>query len=143
MTTRTIKNNMDRDDAIKLIQSMNLPITINIKKGKDRSVEQNRLQRLWINEAVEQLQDERAEDKRAHCKLYFGVPILRNEDEEFKEVYDRIIRPHSIPEKLEMMKVPLDFPVTRLMNTGQCKRYLDDIYEYFTGLGVELTDPDE
>ena len=143
MTTRIIINNMDRDDAIKLIKSMNLPLTINIKKGKDRSVEQNRLQRMWINEAVEQLQDERAEQKRAYCKLHFAVPLLRAEDEEFRQVYDEVIRPLSYEQKLKTMMIPIDLPVSRRMKSGQMKRYLDDIYDHFTSLGVKLTDPDE
>jgi len=134
---------MDRDDAIKLIKSMNLPLTINIKKGKDRSVEQNRLQRMWINEAVEQLQDERAEQKRAYCKLHFAVPLLRAEDEEFRQVYDEVIRPLSYEQKLKTMMIPIDLPVSRRMKSGQMKRYLDDIYDHFTSLGVKLTDPDE
>ena len=40
------------------------------------------------------------------------------------------------------MAVPIDLPVTRIMKTGQKKRYLDDVYDHFTGLGVRLTDPE-
>lgn len=143
MTTRIIKTGADRDDLFRLIQSMKLPITVNIQKGRNRTLEQNRLQRMWINEAVEQLQDETAEEKRGYCKLHFGVPILRNENEAFREQYDRIIRPHSYEDKLQMMMVPLDFPVSRLMTTGQHKRYLDDVWHHFTSLGVKLTEPEE
>ena len=104
-------------------------------------MEQNRLQRLWLKEACEQLQDETIEEKRGYCKLHFGVPILRNENDEFKAAYDKIIMPHTYEDKLQMMMLPLDFPVTRLMTTGQHKRYLDDVYHFFTGLGVQLTEP--
>ena len=143
MTTRILLNNADREQFKALLDSYKLPCTVNLTKGKNRSVEQNKLQRLWINEAVEQLEDETAEEKRAYCKLHFGVPILRNENEEFREKYDRIIRPHSYEDKLTMMALPLDFPVTRLMTTGQKKRYLDDIWMHFSSLGVKLTDPEE
>ena len=143
MTTRVCKNNMDRDSAIKLIQSYNLPLTINIKKGADRSVEQNKLLFLWLNEAAEQLQDETVEQKRGYCKLHFAVPLLRAEDEEFREVYDEVIRPLSYEQKLKTMMIPIDLPVSRRMKSGQMKRYLDDIYDHFTGLGVKLTDPEE
>lgn len=142
MTTRIIQSARDRDELIDLIRSRKLPITVQITKGKSRSIEQNRLQRLWLNEAAEQLQDESAEDKRAYCKLHFGVPLLRMENEEFREAYDRVIRPHRYEDKLLMMRVPLDFPVTRLMTSGQKKRYLDDMWVHFTGQGVQLTDPD-
>lgn len=142
MTTRVLQTERDRSDLVRLIGAMNLPCTVSITKGRRRSVDQNRLQWLWVNEAAEQLQDESAEDKRAYCKLHGGVPILRAENDEFREAYDRVIRPHSYEDKLVMMRVPLDFPVTRLMSTGQKKQYLDWMWTHFTALGVRLTDPD-
>ena len=142
MTTRTIEDIKQAEHVCGLIKAMAFPCTVTVLKGKHRSTEQNRLQRLWISEATEQLQDESAEDKRAHCKLYIGVPILRNDSEEFKEVYDRLIRPHTTEEKLEMMKVPLDFPVTRLMTTGQKTEYLKGIEQHFLSQGVILTEPE-
>jgi hypothetical protein len=142
MVTRVLRSVADRDDAWKLVESYGLPCTLNVKKGKDRSTEQNRLQRLWLNEAADQL-GQSAEELRAYCKLHFGVPILRNEDEDFRAAYDRVIRPHSYEDKLCMMAIPLDFPVSRLMTTGQHKRYLDDVYGHFTAQGVKLTEPDE
>lgn len=143
MTTRIIVNTADRDELFALIKSVKLPITVNVKKGKDRSVEQNKLQRLWLSEAVEQLQDETIEQKRGYCKLHFGVPIMRNEDDEFKLAYDKVIRPLPYELKIMAMMLPLDFPVTRIMKSGQKKRYLDDVWYHFSGLGVKLTDPNE
>lgn len=141
MTTRILRTGADRDLAIALLQSYKLPCTVNITKGQNRSIEQNKLQRLWLKEASEQLGDHTPEELRAYCKLHLGVPILRGEDEDFCEAYDRIIRPHSYEDKLTMMALPLDFPVTRLMKTGQKCRYLDDVWDHFTGLGVVLTEP--
>lgn len=141
MTTRICVTKEDCKSVCDLIMSRELPITVNVTKGKDRSVEQNKLQRLWLKEAVEQLQDESIEQKRGYCKLHFGVPILRNENDDFKAAYDKIIRPHSYEEKLQMMMLPLDFPVTRLMTSGQHARYLEDIQVHFQGLGVQLTEP--
>jgi hypothetical protein len=82
------------------------------------------------------------ESVRAFLKLHMGVAILREDDEVFREKYDRIVRPHSYEEKLEMMAVPFDFPITRLMSTEQEKRYLDEIQRYFSERGFILTDPD-
>ncbi len=142
MTSRVIATTTDRDDFVTLLKSYKLPCTVNLTKGKRRSVEQNRLQRMWLQEATEQLGEYRLEGYRAYCKLHFGVPILRGENDEFRAAYDQVIRPHSYEDKLMMMSIPLDFPVTRLMSTGQKKRYLDDIADHFTGLGVRLTDPE-
>ena len=142
MVSRVLKSADDREQFKALLDSQKLPCTASVVKGKNRTEEQNRLQRLWLTEASEQL-GQSVEELRAYCKLHFGVPILRNEDEDFRTAYDRVIRPHSYEDKLCMMAVPLDFPVTRLMKTGQKKRYLDDIYVHFTGLGVKLTEPEE
>lgn len=142
MTTRTITNKKDATDVCNLIMGRDLPITVNVTKGKQRSTEQNRLQRLWMNEAAEQLQDETAEQKRGYCKLHFGCEILYHADEEFAEAFDAVIRPLSYENKLKAMMIPLDLPVTRRMTTGQKAKYLDDIYHYFTDLGAQLTEPE-
>jgi hypothetical protein len=141
VTTRVCETSLDLEDAIKLIRSRPLPLTLNILKGKHRSSQQNHLQRMWLNEAAEQLGEYTAEEYRAYCKLHFGVPIMRMESDEFMESYDRIIKPHSYEDKLEMMAVPLDFPVTRLMTTKQLTQYLDAMHDHFTMLGVQLTQP--
>lgn len=116
-------------------------VTITQHKKK-RSVEQNKLQQLWHTEAFQQLRDESAEDKRSYCKLHFGVPILRAESAQFREQYDKVVRPLPYETKLALMKIPFDFPVTRLMNTEQKTRFLDAIYQYYTSQGVRLTQPD-
>lgn len=143
MVDRVLHNDSDRDQYFKLVHTYKYPCTVSVKKGKDRTIEQNKLQRLWMNEAAEQLNDDTAEGYRAYCKLHIGVPILRNESEEFCAAYDKIIRPRPYEEKLAMMAVPLDFPVSRLMSTKQTAQYLDEIYRHFTGLGVKLTEPNK
>ncbi len=72
---------------------------------------------------------------KRYCKLHFGVPILRAEDEQFREVYDKSIKPLSYETKLAMMAY---WPVTSLMDKGQIGRYIDAMREYFEPLGVIL-----
>ena len=127
--------------AIKRLESAELPCTLTITKGAPRSLAQNKLQRMWMLE-LEQQGDMTAEEYRAYCKAYFGVRILRAENEAFRQQYDSIVRPLEYEQKLEIMKEPIDLPVTRLMTVSQKKRYLDDIYTYWTGRGFRLTDPD-
>ena len=143
MTTRVIDTETDRDLLLRLIKAQRLPFTVDVAKGRRRSVEQNRLQRLWCREIAEQLGDRTPEQVRGYCKLHIGVPILREENSDFREKYDRIIRPHSYAEKLEMMMEPFDFPVTRLFSTEQKVRYLDGIHQHFAEQGLQLTNPDE
>lgn len=139
---RVIENTGDIQALASLLRHRELPCTVTVAKGRPRSTKQNRLQRQWINEAAEQLGDESAEEKRGYCKLVFGVPILRAEDEEFREAYDTHVKGLPYESKLACMMEPIDFPVTRRMKTAQKKQYLDRMWDHFTGLGVRLTDPD-
>ena len=143
MTSRVITTEHDRAVLLKLIGSHKLPFTCDIKKGKHRTVEQNRLQRLWVQEASEQLGEHTPEECRAFCKAYFGVPILLAENEHFREQYEKHVKPLPYEQKLALMAEPLDLPVTRLMTTSQKTRYLDAVFKHFSERGVELTRPDE
>ena len=136
-----VKTSGDRDRLIKLIESRELPFTVNLTKGSIRSIEQNRLQRLWLNEAAEQ-GDHTAEEYRAYAKLTLGVPILRAENEAFADQYDRIVKPLPYEQKLELMMEPIDFPVTRLMTSKQMSEYLNQMFRMFSEMGFRLTDPE-
>lgn len=142
MTTRIIETDQDRRKLIKFIEEQKPPMTVSIKKGGKRTVRQNRLQRLWATEVADQ-SGESPEYVRAMFKLQVGVPILRHENEEFCEKYDRLIRPRTYEEKIELMMEPIDFPVTRLMSVEQQTRYLDEIFRKYSGEGYILTLPED
>lgn len=140
MTTYAIRSDRDRELACRALMSRQAPFTVAFTKGAPRSIDQNRLQRMWLLEAQAQ-GDQTAEEYRGYCKLHFGVPILRAENEQFREVYDRLIRPRDYQEKLELMSVPMDLPVTRIMTTRQKSAYLDAMHRFFVEQGFVLTDP--
>ena len=141
MTTRIIETAYDRNQLIKFLERQTGAVTVTITKGKHRSTLQNRLQRQWINELSEQM-NQPTEDVRALLKLHYGVPVLRNENEAFKAEYDAVIEPLPYEAKLRLMKVPLDWAVTRLMTTKQHKAFLDEVYRSFSEQGYVLTNPD-
>ena len=128
----------------KLSQADIYPIvlTVDDAPSNKRSIEQNRLQRKWINE-LQQQGDMSAEDYRAYCKLHIGVPILRNASAEFRQRYDSVVRHLPYETKIELMKIPFDFPVTRLMNKKQKTEYLNAVYQHFTAQGFILERPDD
>lgn len=107
---------------------------------RSRTVEQNKLQRKWMNEAAEQ-GDCTAEEYRAYCKLHFGVAILTGGSDEFAVQWESVMRHLPYEAKLKAMAEPFDFPVTRLMTAKQKAAYLNQIYQHFTGLGFKLTEP--
>jgi hypothetical protein len=126
---------------IRFLEDQPLPVTVALTKGGKRSLRQNKLQRLWINEIAEQLADQSPEEVRGYCKLTIGVPILRAENDTFRERYDAIVRPLPYEQKLALMMEPLDFPISRLMTTKQATAYLDGIHRHFSEKGIVLTDP--
>src|SRR3990167_3780853 len=142
MTTRVITSPFDMDRLLLFLSQQKIPFTVEITKGAHRSVAQNKLQRLWLNEVAEQLGDRTPEEVRGYCKLILGVPILRAENETFRERYDAIVRPLPYEAKLAIMMEPLDMPVTRLMSTDQTTRFLDAMHRQWAEQGLVLTDPD-
>ena len=142
MVARVINDVQQRDLLEAFLREQKFPFTIEITKGKRRSVKQNRLQRQWVNEIAEQRGDVTPEWVRGECKLTHGVPILRAENEMFCEKYDEVIKPLPYESKVALMMEPIDLPVTRLMSVDQKTRYLDAIYQYWTESGFILTDPE-
>lgn len=139
MPHRIIANNADLADFICLLGNLKLPVTVEWVQGRDRTKEQNRLQFLWAREAAEQRGDRTPEEQRSEWKLRLGVPIMREDSPEFRETYDRLIKPLSYEQKLKAMEL---ISVTSLMKVRQMVRYLDAIERECAEEGVKLTDPD-
>lgn len=138
-----VRTEHDRKRVIAALCARKLPFLVSVCSGVPRSIEQNRLQRQWCNDAAEQ-GDQTAEEYRALLKLTIGVPILRAENEAFREAYDAHVKGLPYETKLALMAEPLDFPVTRLMTVAQQSAYLDGSWRYLTEqCGFVLTDPGE
>ena len=143
MTDRIVQTEDDRHMLVKLVEEHAMPFTVTLTKGKRRSVAQNRLQRQWMNEISEQLDDRTPEEWRGYCKLTIGVAILKEENEAFAHAYDKIVRPLSYEDKLAGFMLPLDWAVTRHMTTKQKTKYLDGVARHFGEKGVILTQPED
>lgn len=113
-------------------------LEITIKEGKGRSVEQNAVMHGWFGQVARELREDDARGVKRYCKLHFGVPILRAEDDEFREAYDRVVKPLAYEQKLVAMDI---LPVTSRMTTVQLDRCMADIQEHYIGRGVELVYP--
>lgn len=141
MAQRILRTTEDVDDLIRLLTGLKLPVTVSWKSGADRSGQQNALQWIWANETAQQLGDRGAEDVQAEWKLTIGIPILRADDDDFRDLYDRAIRPLSYPQKIAAMK--MGFPVTSMMKVRQMVRFLDEVERISAEMGVRLTQPDD
>jgi len=97
-------------------------------KQSSRSILQNNLSHSWYAELEANIKEDDALGYKAFCKLHFGVPILRAENEEFRLAYDTSIKPLSYEAKLAIMKI---LPVTSLMDTKQLTKYLDAMRDHY------------
>ncbi len=139
MAHRIVRDEADRIDLHRMIDSLALPFTAEWSLGADRSLEQNRLQWLWANEASQQLGDSTASEVRERWKLHYGVPILREDSDAFRAVYDRVLKPLGYEDKLRVMQF---LPITSDMKVRQMVRYLDAVERECAEQGIRLTQPD-
>ncbi len=139
MAHRVIDNADDMADFLSFFRGLSPPLTVSWTAGRDRSLDQNRLQWLWANEAAEQFGDRSADQVQRTWKLHYGVPILRADDEEFRAAYDMTIRPLPYHAKLLAMRF---VEVTSAMKVKQMVRYLDAVEEDCAAHGIHLTPPD-
>lgn len=141
MPTKIIRDPIHVESLANLLRGRKLPITVTWTQGAPRSTAQNRLAQRWFTDIATQLGDQTHEDVRADCKLRFGVPILRAENEAFRLSYDRVIKDLPYEDKLDAIKA-FDLPVTRLMTAKQMTAFMDEMQRNWTAQGVRLTDPE-
>lgn len=121
----------------KAFQASNF-LRITASDSKPRSLSQNALAAVWYEQLARE-RGETPEGAKAECKLRFGVPILRAQEEDFRAMYDSAIKnTMTYEQKLAVMRF---LPVTSLMNTQQLSQYLQDVQRGYPD--VELLFPDE
>lgn len=114
------------------------PLTIAVYKGRTRyrSLNQNALAWSWYGQIANWRGDMTAEEVHRECKLRFGVPILRAENPEFREVYDKHLKPiPSYEQKCLAMQL---ISVSSIFSTKQMTTYLDCIQREWAERGLFL-----
>lgn len=104
---------------------------------KPRSLPQNAILHAWIEQIARELGEDTPEGVKCEIKLRFAVPILRAEDEAYREAYDAALKPLSYEQKLKAMRY---WPATSLMNVSQLSRLLEDVQRAY-GSRVALQFP--
>lgn len=110
------------------------------KTGKARSLPQNNITHAWYEQIARELREDDALGWKSYCKLHHGVPLLRAEDDEYRDIYDGAIKGLSYEQKLKVMRY---FPVTSLMNKEQLSKYAEAVRDDFYQRGVLLEFPAE
>jgi hypothetical protein len=139
MAHRILRTESDRENYVRFVQNASLPRTFEDTPGADRTRDQNALQWLWATEAANQLGDRTPGELQRDWKLRHGVPILREDSAEFRDIYDRLIKPLSYEHKIEAMRF---IDVTSDMKVKQMVRFLDAVQRECLEQGLRITDPD-
>jgi hypothetical protein len=104
--------------------------------GKSRSSKQNRHSHAWYGQLARELPEDDEIGWKSFCKLHFGVPILRADEPDFREMYDEKVKNLAYETKLLLMRW---MPVTSLMTKLQLKIYEENVKQHFLARGVVLT----
>lgn len=117
-----------------------LPYKVVVTPGSEtRTDRQRRLQFLWYRERAKQFGNTPKYEQR-YCKLVFGIPILRCDDDEFNDFYAGTIDHLEYNRQL----VAMDFvEVTRHFSVKQNVEYLNDIENDSIENGCTLTHPED
>lgn len=142
MAEYIIEQETERKALIEGLSKAKLPLSVQVQQGRHRTSAQNRLMNKWYREIATQWY-ETPEYVRGYCKLHFGIPLLREGNEIFKEKYDAVLKNKTYEDKLALMQFPFELPVTSLMSVKQHKEYLDRMSQFFIEKGFELTEPDD
>lgn len=103
-------------------------LRIKFKTGKDRSLDFNAQSHVWYAQLARELREYDENGWKRFCKLHFGVPILRAEDEEFREFYDLAIKRLTYAQKIQAMD---HISVSSLMTNPQFKKFCDEMQAHF------------
>lgn len=117
------------------LYSANKYVKVSARTGKARSNDQNAIGHAWYEQIANELREDDAMGWKCYCKLHHGIPILRFEDEEFRELYDSTVKGMSYEQKLKIMRI---LPVTSLMTKKQKSSYLEQLQADFRARGVFL-----
>lgn len=141
MPTKVLRQPEHVEALARLLSGRKLPLTVTWAQGALRSEVQNRLAQRWFTDIATQLGDQTREEVRATCKLVFGVPILRAENEAFRVSYDATMK--HLPHEAKVAAImAFDLPVTRLMTVKQMTAFMDAMQQHWLAQGVRLTDPE-
>jgi len=131
-----IRDHAALQSALAHIGQAQPPFVLTLKPGEEtRRDRQNRF-------AFEALGDRETDEVRAETKLRIGVPILRSEDDYFRERYDSHAKGLPYETKLALMVEPFDFPVTRLMTVKQMNTYITKMLAYWDAQGASVMLPE-
>ena len=77
---------------------------------------------------------------RRECKFNFGFPIIKHDKPDALEDFDYLVETYNITYE-DQLKLTDRYPVTSIMTTAQCSRYIDLLIKIYSGSeqGVDMS----
>ncbi len=132
-------------DTDEKVANFNRAIDAKRMKGEDvrvkfvdgkRSKTRNDQVRAVYNQVNRQIDDDTLIGIERQCKLLYGVPLLRANDEVFRELYDKTIKNNLCHEdKLLAMDM---LTVTSRMSEKLCREYIAIVIEEYSKQGLYM-----
>ena len=106
----------------------------------DRTSNQNSMIYALYGEIARQVEDKTVQDVRNECKLFYGVPIMRASDPEFRAMWDEALLGDKAPHEKELdLMTYMD--ITSKFTKKMASEYLDTIIIEYGKRGFALADP--
>ena len=112
-------------------------LKIQIQNATHRSLDQNDLSFELYNRIGQAMYGGDSDLARRECKLRHGVPLLRENDPQFKQIYDSVIKGQDYETKLKIMAY---LPVTSRMSKKVFTQYANRVIDAYSAEGVDLHD---
>ena len=123
----------------RLVPSKEQTYIVRVKlESEQRRSKQNRLSFMWYKELGEQTGHGKKHE-RCRCKLMHGIPIMR-EHQWFNDMWQATLGCFTYEQ--QMMAIE-HFDVTSLMTVQEFARYLTEIDQEASSMGIVLTHPDD
>ena len=105
----------------------------------------NRLSHAIYREAAKLYGDRTMEEEKAYCKLTYGIPVLGEDDDDARELYEKILSKFSYEEQIELMKdsSKIKVEVTSIMLDHQMSKYIDRMMQGYAEQGVYIVSPED
>ena len=107
---------------------------VNVTLSDKRSLDANAAIRMCYKQIRQHREDMTAKDVERHCKLYYGVPIRRQNCEVEEFVYARVFKGMTNEQKLKTMDC---FSVTSVMTTSESNQMIECMMQDFPFIVIE------
>jgi len=142
MATRILRTPSDLEGWKRFLDGFQLPCTVSVIKGAERSGQQNRTVHKWFSQIGDEF-GEPAHTVKARCKYRFGLPIMIRDNPRWVEKWSPLYSPILSDGTAEQKALAFEaVPMTSEFTTKQMAEFMTAIQTEYLPKGVALIDPE-